>query len=64
LPPAYTHRSGPAPACSESELLTLALVGACRGWTLEAALLRQWAEYPQLFLVLPELSRFKALYKR
>jgi len=58
LPPAYKRGSGPAPACSASELLTLALVGECRGWTTEAALLSQWAAYPRLFPRLPERSRF------
>ncbi len=58
LPSAYKRRSGPAPRCSESELLTLALVGECRGWTTETALLSHWAEYAHLFPVLPERSRF------
>ncbi len=43
LPTAYKRGSGPAPACSDSELLTLALVGECRGWTTEAALLSESA---------------------
>ena len=58
LPPAYKRRSGPTPRCSESELLTLALVGECRGWTTETTLLRHWAEQRQLFPILPERSRF------
>ena len=58
LPPAYKRHSGPAPACSESELLTLALVGECCGWTTETTLLSQWAAYVHLFPVLPERSRF------
>ena len=58
LPPAYKRGSGPAPACSDSELLTLALVGECRGWTTEAALLNEWAAYRHLFPRLPERSRF------
>ena len=58
LPAAYKRGSGPAPACSDSELLTLALVGECRGWTTETTLLSQWAEYAALFPVLPERSRF------
>jgi len=58
LPPAYKRHSGPAPRCSESALLTLALVGECRGWRTETTLLRQWAGYAQLFPVLPERSRF------
>ena len=58
LPPAYKRGSGPAPVCSDSELLTLALVGECRGWTTEGVLLRQWAAHAGLFPVLPERSRF------
>lgn len=58
LPPAYKRGSGPAPACSDSELLTLALVGECRGWRTEAALLSEWAAYRHLFPHLPERSRF------
>lgn len=58
LPPAYKRGSGPAPACSDSELLTLALVGECCGWTTEATLLQQWAAYRHLFPQLPERSRF------
>ncbi len=58
LPAAYKRRSGPAPACSDSEVLTLALVGECRGWTTETTLLSQWAEYAHLFPILPERSRF------
>lgn len=58
LPPAYKRRSGPAPGCSDSALLTLALVGACRGWTTETALLGHGAGYRHLFPQLPERSRF------
>jgi hypothetical protein len=32
-------RPGPEPLCSDSELLTLAVVGECRGWDLETELL-------------------------
>jgi len=45
LPPAYKRRSGPPPACSDSELLTLAPIGECRGWTTETTLPGQWAAY-------------------
>ncbi len=58
LPPAYKRGRGPAPTCSDSELLTLALVGECCGWTSEATLLQQWAAYRHLFPQLPERSRF------
>jgi hypothetical protein len=52
------RRPGPAPACSDSELLTLALVGECRGWDVETELLGHWRAYPELFPVLPSQSRF------
>lgn len=58
LPPADKRHSGPAPACSESELLTLALVGECCGWTTETTPLSRWAAYAHLFPILPERSRF------
>lgn len=52
-------RPGPKPTtCSDSELITLALVGACRGWEAETELLSEWASYPHLFPRLPERSRF------
>lgn len=51
-------RPGPAPNCSDSELLTLALVGECRGWDVETELLSQWREHRDLFPVLPSQSRF------
>jgi len=51
-------RPGPDPVCSDSELITLALVGECRGWDEETVLLRHWRDYPQLFPRLPERSRF------
>jgi len=52
------RRPGPAPDCSDSELLTLALVGECRGWAMETELLSQWQEHSDLFPVLPSQSRF------
>jgi hypothetical protein len=52
------RRPGPAPACSDSELLTLALIGECRGWDVETELLSHWREHAALFPVLPSQSRF------
>lgn len=52
------RRPGPAPLCSDSELLTLALVGECRGWEVETELLSGWQAYRQLFPHLPSQSRF------
>lgn len=53
----YYDRPGPAPQCSDSELLTMLLVGEWRGWQTETALVREWAAYPHLFPILPERSR-------
>lgn len=51
-------KRGPAPICSDSELLTLALVGECRGWDMETELLSCWHDYSRLFPHLPSQSRF------
>lgn len=53
------RRPGPAPTtCSDSELLTMALVGECRGWDLETVMLHEWREHRDLFPNLPSQSRF------
>lgn len=52
------RRPGPAPRCSDSELLTMVIVGECCGWDTETVLLARWHAYPNLFPVLPERSRF------
>jgi hypothetical protein len=51
-------RPGPAPQCSDSELLTMALVGECRGWKMETDMLSAWREHRDLFPVIPSQSRF------
>ncbi len=51
-------RSGPKAACSDSELITLAIVGECKGWDQETELVSEWHNYRHLFPVLPERSRF------
>ena len=51
-------RPGPQAACSDSEILTMALVGECRGWSIETNLLSYWREHPDLFPVIPSQSRF------
>ena len=51
-------RPGPEPECSDSELLTMALVGECRGWDQETTLLSQWREHPDLFPHIPSQTRF------
>jgi len=52
------RRPGPKPLCSDSELLTMALIGECRGWNMETELLSHWSEYRALFPHLPSQSRF------
>lgn len=54
----FYHRPGPKPDCSDSELMTLALVGECREWDKETNLLGEWQNYSHLFPILPERTRF------
>jgi hypothetical protein len=51
-------RPGPAAECSDSELLTMALVGECRGWDVETDMLSQWQGHRDLFPHIPSQSRF------
>jgi hypothetical protein len=53
-------RPGPAPECSDSELMTMALVGECKRWDQETELLSNWASYRHLNLFprIPSQSRF------
>lgn len=52
------RRPGPAPECSDSELLALALIGECRGWEVETELLSHFRDHRDLFPRLPSQSRF------
>ena len=52
------RRPGPTPACSDSELVTMILVGESRGWDEETDLVREWQARPDLFPQVPERSRF------
>ena len=52
------RRPGPAPKCTDSELLTMILVGECRGWEVETELLAHWRTHRDLFPQLPSQSRF------
>jgi hypothetical protein len=54
----FFKRPGPQPQCSDSELLTLALVGECRGWDVETEMLSYWQEHLALFPIIPSQSRF------
>lgn len=55
---ALFRRSGPQPKCSDSELITMTLVGECRGWNVETEMLSHWGEHRKLFPVIPSQSRF------
>jgi Transposase DDE domain len=52
------RRPGPAPQCSDSELLAMALIGESRGWDLETELLGHFRDYRHLFPRPPSQSRF------
>jgi hypothetical protein len=54
----YCKRPGPEPVCSDSELITMALVGECRGWDMETDMLSHWQAHPDLFPITPSQSRF------
>ncbi len=51
-------RPGPVPECSDSELITMAIVGECRGWDQETELISNWQDRRDLFPLVPERSRF------
>lgn len=52
------ERPGPNPECSDSELITMALVAECRGWHEETVSISNWHEHEDLFPRIPERSRF------
>jgi hypothetical protein len=52
------RRPGPAPGCSDSELLTMALVGECMGWDQDTVLIHQWQKHRDLFPSQPSRTRF------
>lgn len=51
-------RPGPKPKCSDSELITMAIVSECKGWDLETNLLSNRKDYQNLFPIIPSQSRF------
>lgn len=58
IAPLY-RRPGPQPRTwSDSELMTVAIVSACRGWDRETQLATEWAPYRSLFPNMPERSRY------
>jgi hypothetical protein len=52
------NRPGPKPICSDSELITMAIIGECRGWDVETEMLSQWHDHRRLFPNIPSQSRF------
>lgn len=58
IAPLY-RRPGPEPSsCSDSELITVAIISECRTWDRETQALLEWTAYRDLFPRLPERSRF------
>ena len=58
IAPLY-QRPGPEPtSCSDSELITVAIVSECRTWDRETVAMQEWSAYRHLFPRLPERSRF------
>jgi IS5 family transposase len=51
-------RPGPEPACTDAELITMAIVGECCGWDEETVLLSQWQAHRDLFPLQPDRTRF------
>lgn len=52
------RRPGPAPACSDAELVTMVLVGECLSEEVETHLVARFQARPDLFPVVPERSWF------
>ena len=48
-------RPGPAPKCSDSELIVMAIIGECMEWNCECTLLRHMAAHTNLFPRQPEV---------
>jgi len=52
------RRPGPKSVCSDAELITMALIGECKGWHEETVLLSEWNQYRDLFPHQPARTRF------
>ena len=55
------NRPEPEPKGRDSELITLALVGECRGWEVEIEMLSQRKKHHDLFPIIPSQSRSRIL---
>lgn len=54
----YFRRPGPAPACADSELIAMTLIGECCGWSQETDLLYHWRQRLDLFPQVPTQTRY------
>lgn len=52
------RRPGPKSVCSDAELITMALIGECKGWHEETVLLSEWNQHRDLFPHQPSRTRF------
>jgi hypothetical protein len=52
------RRPGPPPVCSDPELVTMALIGECKGWHEETVLVSEWAQHRDLIPHQPSRTRF------
>jgi hypothetical protein len=52
------RRPGPAPICSDAEVVTMALVGECCGWDQETEAVSRWRQHRDLFPHQPSRTRF------
>jgi len=55
--PAAVKPRGMASACSDSELLTMAVVAECMGWDAETEAVSRWREHRRLFPQQPDRTR-------
>lgn len=56
--PASVKPRGMAPVCSDSELLTMAVVAECMGWDAETEAISRWRAHRDLFPDQPDRTRF------
>ena len=56
---AQRRRPGPQPACSDSELIAMSLIGECRRWDQETELLSYMQEHRDKFPIVPEQRSFQ-----
>lgn len=54
----YSCKPGPAPICTDSELMAMSLIGECKGWETETVMLSEWRIHTDLFPNVPTQSRF------